>query len=96
MIRLTYEPAFDAFHAAFRASRIRPILRKDKPLHRDHVRIVDFYQLFPHRIKGIRLMPKHRKFHRLAEQYESRQPYGEQPDDKALFDRMEPQACRAR
>jgi hypothetical protein len=90
MIQLTYEPAFDAFHAAFRTLRIRAILQKDKPLHRDHVRIIDFYQLFPHRIDGIRLMPQHRKYRRLAESYEGKKPYGEQPDDKLLFDRMEP------
>ncbi len=90
MIQLTYEPTFDAFHAAFRALRIRPIFRKDKPLHRDHVRIIDFYQLFPHRIEGIRLMPQHKKYRRLATTYESKRPYGEQPDDKMLFDRMEP------
>jgi hypothetical protein len=90
MIQLTYEPAFDAFHAAFRTLRLRPILRKEKPLHRDHVRIIDFYHLFPHRIEGIRLMPQHRKYRRLATAYENRRPYGEQPDDKLLFDRMEP------
>jgi hypothetical protein len=90
MIQLTYEPAFDAFHAAFRTLRLRPILKKEKPLHRDHVRMIDFYQLFPHRIEGIRLMPQHKKYRRLAAAYESKKPYGEQPDDKLLFDRMEP------
>jgi hypothetical protein len=90
MIQLTYEPAFDAFHAAYRALRLRAVLAKGKPLHRDHIRILDFYQLFPHRIDGIRLMPQHRKYRRLAFAYESKRPYGEQPDDKLLFDRMEP------
>jgi hypothetical protein len=90
MIQLTYEPAFDAFHAAFRTLRLRPILRREKPLHSDHVRIIDFYQLFPHRIEGIRLMQQHRKYRRLAAAYESKKPYGELPEDKLLFDRMEP------
>jgi hypothetical protein len=90
MIQLTYEPAFDAYHAAFRSLRLRPIFRKENPLHRDHVRIIDFYQLFPHRIEGIRLLPQHRKFRRLAKAYEVKKPYGEQPDDRLLFDRMEP------
>ena len=90
MIRLTYEPAFDALHAAFRALRLRAVLSADQPLHRDHVRIMDYYQLFPHRVGQIRLMPQHRKYKRLAATYEDRKPYGEQPDDKLLFDRMEP------
>jgi hypothetical protein len=90
MIQLTYEPAFDAFHAAYRALRLRSVLAKAKPLHRDHMRILDFYQLFPHRIDGIRLMPQHRKYRRLASAYERKRPYGDQPDDKLLFDRMEP------
>lgn len=90
MIQLTYEPAFDAFHAAFRALRIRAILPTGKPLHRDHVRILDYFQLFPHRIDTIRLLQQHRRFRRLAASYESRKPYGEQPDDRLLFDRMKP------
>ena len=90
MIQLTYEPAFDAFHAAFRALRLRGLFRKENPLHRHHVRILDFYQLFPHRLAQIRLTPQHRKFKRLAASYENKRPYGDQPDDKMLFDRMEP------
>lgn len=89
MIQLTYEPAFDAFHAAFRIMRLRPIIANSGPLHRDHVRIIDFYQLFPHRIDGIRLKPQHRRFRRLATAYQSKRPYGEQPDDSLLFDRMD-------
>ncbi|WP_315800074.1 ABC-three component system middle component 5 [Bradyrhizobium sp. SZCCHNS3002] len=90
MIQLTYEPAFDSFHAAFRALRLRTILSVDKPLHRDHFRILDYYQLFPHRIDGIRLKPEHRRYKRLGPIYESKKPYGEQPDDRLVFDRMEP------
>ena len=89
MIQLTYEPAFDAFHAAFRILRLRPIIANAGPLHRDHVRIIDFYQLFPHRIDGIRLKPQDRRFRRLATAFQSKRPYGEQPDDSLLFDRMD-------
>lgn len=90
MIQLTYEPAFDAFHAAYRLLRLRPIIEKSGPLHRDHVRIIDFYQLFPHRIENIRLTQPHRKYRRLATAYQDKRPYGDQPDDRLLFDRMEP------
>ncbi|MCK1326360.1 hypothetical protein IVA94_36965 [Bradyrhizobium sp. 156] len=90
MIQLTYEPALDPYHTAFRFLRLRPIVSNHGSLHRDHVRILDFYQLFPFRIGEIRLMPKHRKFRKLADSYESRKPYGEQPDSRLLFNRMEP------
>ncbi|OKO85258.1 hypothetical protein AC629_19820 [Bradyrhizobium sp. NAS80.1] len=90
MIQLTYEPALDPYHTAFRLLRLRPTVARYGPLHRDHVRILDFYQLFPFRIDEIRLMPKHRRFRKLAEQYKSVKPYGEQPDSRSLFSRMQP------
>lgn len=90
MIQLTYEPAFDAFHTVYRILRLRPIIAEFGPLHRDHVRIIDFYQLFSHRIEGIRLKPSHRAYRRLAKTYEGRKPYGQQPDDRLLFNRMGP------
>jgi len=74
---------------------LRPTLER-KPLHRDHVRILDFYLLFPFRIEGIRLTPKHRKYRKLGSKYEMRKPYGDQPDeDGVLFNRMEPMQTAA-
>lgn len=89
MIQLTFQPAFDPFHAVFRSLRLRPIIQKHGPLHRDHVRVLDFYLLFPFRIEGIRLAPKHRKYRKLAEDYEAKKPYGNQPEDRSVFGRME-------
>jgi ABC-three component (ABC-3C) system Middle Component 5 len=90
MIQLTYEPALDPYHTVFRFLRLRPVIARSGPLHKDHVRILDFYQLFPFRIGEMRLMPKHRKFRKLAEKFESARPYGEQPDSRSLMSRMEP------
>src|SRR5258708_39376761 len=90
MIQLTYEPALDPFHAIFRFLRLRPLLSKDRPIHRDHARILDFYQLFPYHIDAIRLTQLHQRFRRLASEYATRRPYGEQPDDRLLFNRIEP------
>lgn len=59
-------------------------------MHRDHIRIIDFYLLFPFRIEGVRLTPQHRKYRKLAEQYADYKPYGDQPEDDVLFRRMEP------
>ena len=88
MIQLSYQPAFDPFHAVFRLLRLREAVLKDGPLHEDHLKILDFYLLFPFRIDGIRLQQGHRKFRRLASQYAAAKPYGDQPEDRALFGRM--------
>jgi hypothetical protein len=94
MIQLTFQPALDPFHAVFRLFRLRSIIEQYGPLQRDHVRILDFYLLFPFRIDGIRLTPSHRKYRSLAVEYESKKPYGDQPEDRLVFSRMEPiQMC---
>jgi hypothetical protein len=90
MIQLSYQTAFDPFHAAYRNLRILAAIEPSKPLFVDHARILDFYLLFPFRISGIRLMNQHRKFRRLAEIYEDARPYGDQPDDAQVFARMKP------
>lgn len=95
MIQLTFEPALDPFHAIFRLLRLRPSLMKVGPLPRDQVRILDFYLLFPYRAVDIRLTPQHRKYRKLASQYESVRPYGDQPEDSALLKRMEPMQLAA-
>jgi hypothetical protein len=55
-------------------------------MEQDRVRILDFYLLFPFRISGIRLMPAHRKYRQLASEFPV--PYGDQPADQFVFDRM--------
>lgn len=95
MIQLTYEPALDPFHAIYRLLRLRWIIDQHGPLARDHVRILDFYQLFPFRIDDIRLTPQHRRYRRLASDYKTAAPYGEQPESRTLFYRMEPMQVAA-
>jgi hypothetical protein len=81
MIQLTFEPAFDAFHSVYRLLRLFPIIKKHGSAHRDFLRILDFYQLFPHRIESIRLQPSHQKYKKISGVYADRKPYGQQPDD---------------
>ena len=88
VIQLSYQPAFDPFHAVFRLLRLREAVLTHGPLHKDHLKILDFYLLFPFRIDSIRLKRRHGKFRRLATQYESTKPYGDQPEDRVLFGRM--------
>ncbi len=95
MIQLTYQPAFDPFHAVFRIIRLQPIIKKPSVVLQQVVRILDFYLLFPFLIDEIRLAPKHRKYKKLAAQYDGLKPYGGQPDSRTLFDRMEPMQIAA-
>jgi hypothetical protein len=95
MIQLSYQPAFDPFNAVYRILRPLPTIRRHGPLHRDQVRILDYYLLFPNRLAAIRMLPQHRGSKRLALRYEATKPYGEQPDDRTLFERMEPMQAAA-
>lgn len=88
VIQLTYQPAFDPFHATFRFLRLRQAVLNDASLPRDHLRILDFYLLFPFRVDDVRLFQRHRKFRKLAQQFAHTRPYGELPDDRVLFHRM--------
>jgi hypothetical protein len=88
MIQLTFQAAYDPFHAVFRILRMRPVI-KEAILPRDLVRILDFYLLFPSRINGLRLTPTHRRFRKLAAKYDVAELYGDQPDDSIVFNRME-------
>jgi hypothetical protein len=95
MIQLSFQPAFDPYHAVFRILRLRGIVERFGPLHKDLLRILDFYLLFPFRIDGIRMLRQHRKFKKLASAYMSAKPYGNQPEDRTIFDRMEPMQLAA-
>ena len=90
MIQLSYQPALDPFHSVFRLLRVLPYVESAGVLHRDHVRILDFYLLYPFRISAARLTPQHRRFRKFETSYEDRKPYGEQPDDVVMFSRMQP------
>jgi ABC-three component (ABC-3C) system Middle Component 5 len=90
MIQLSYQAAFDPFHAMYRDLRILNAIGPLKPLFVDQVRILDFYLLFPFKISAIRLIPQHRRFRGLADDYENAQPYGSQPDNAQIFARMKP------
>jgi hypothetical protein len=95
MIQLSYQQAFDPFHAVYRLLRLRNLIRQRGHLHVDAVRILDFYLLFPFRADAIRLAPQHRRFKKLSFQYESTRPYGAQPEDRTIFERMEPMQTAA-
>lgn len=88
MIQISYQPAFDPYHTMYRLIRILIACGDAASLLVDHVRILDFYLLFPFRISNIRLVPQHRRFRSAALTYEDRRPYGSPPEDVLIFDRM--------
>ncbi|TYL90748.1 hypothetical protein FXB40_32190 [Bradyrhizobium rifense] len=95
MIQLSYQPAFDPYHTMYRLIRILVALGDTTSLLVDHIRILDFYFLFPFEIAHIRLTPQHRRFRSTAQTYEERRPYGNQPEDVLIFDRMKPMQLAA-
>ncbi|AMX95904.1 MULTISPECIES: ABC-three component system middle component 5 [Mesorhizobium] len=95
MTQLSFQPAFDAFHAVFRFLRLRNVLGPSEALAYDKLRILDFYLLFPHKVRDIRLTAQHQKFKKLSDRYAFTKPYGELPDARLVFERMRPMQAAA-
>lgn len=55
---LVYHPAFDINHGLLRMIHVI-VLLGSREIHRDYLRIIDFYQLFPHRLEDARLPKKY-------------------------------------
>jgi hypothetical protein len=94
MIALTYQPAFDPYHAIFRMIRLRMIAHNSFKLHVDHLRILDYFLLFPVRASIIRMAPRHSGVKRHAITANNA-PYGKQPDDRGILRRMKPMQIAA-
>lgn len=90
MTQLTYNEAFDPYHAAFRILRLWKGCSIVDTTHFDMLRILDFYLLFPFRIQNMSLFSEDRAWRRISKAYEDWKPYGELPDDVSIFSRMEP------
>ncbi|MGM4904673.1 ABC-three component system middle component 5 [Tardiphaga sp. 866_E4_N2_1] len=95
MIQLSYQPALDPFHSVFRLIRLLPYIASCNSLPRDHVRILDYYLLYPFRISAARLSPQHSRFRKFDALFQDNKPYGEQPEDAVIFARMAPIQCTA-
>ena len=90
MTPLSFQPAFDPYHAVFRILRLRSVVLSAKPIHYDHLRILDYYLMFPSRMTRIRVQPKHRGLRNRAMANAGGTPYEQQPDARSLFNRMKP------
>jgi len=84
---LSYHPALDVHHAAFRMVRLL-VVRSDKEYDQAQLRILDFYLLFPALITRMRL-PRHAvRFRRSFARYENRYWFSGAP--RMVFTQLAP------
>lgn len=95
MSQIVYQEAFDPYHAAFRILRLRSIAPTGPALATDHVRVLDFYLVFPFRLKAFKFKQPHVRFRKMLKSYDDARPYGSLPDDRILMDRMRPMQMAA-
>jgi hypothetical protein len=86
---ITYQPAFDPYHAAFRLLRLRELVSDCDPIERDRLRILDFYLTFPFLLEGVRFRPEDRAFRSVARRYQHLVPFADLPEQIVLFEYME-------
>ncbi|WP_417449555.1 ABC-three component system middle component 5 [Kordiimonas sp.] len=89
MTQLTYNEAFDPFHAAFRFFRLNRACDFSTAIPFDTLRILDFYLLFPFRLQNMSFVSEDRAWRKISRNYCDYAPYGELPDDNSIFSRME-------
>lgn len=90
MTQLTYNEAFDPYHAVFRFLRLHLACDIGAKLPFDTLRILDFYLLFPFRLQAMKLFASDSGWRKISKTYEGRAPYGAMPEDSTIFARMEP------
>ncbi|RWH82636.1 MAG: hypothetical protein EOQ86_05000 [Mesorhizobium sp.] len=90
MTQLTYNEAFDPYHAVFRFLRLHLACDISARLPFDTLRILDFYLLFPFRLQAMKLFSNDTGWRKISKSYENQAPYGAMPDDSTIFARMEP------
>ncbi|WP_425989262.1 ABC-three component system middle component 5 [Ensifer sp. R-19] len=90
MTQLSYNEAFDPYHAIFRYLRLYFGCNLQEPVPFDKFRILDFYLLYPFRLQNLQLYSDDTSWRSVSKSYTRLKPYGELPDDNSLFDRMAP------
>lgn len=90
MTQLTYNEAFDPYHAVFRFIRLHQACDISERLPFDTLRILDFYLLFPFRLQSMRLFSDDKEWRKLSRSYEDQAPYLTMPHDGSIFPKMEP------
>ena len=84
---LSYHPALDPYHGAFRTLRIL-VAKPDQSYYRDQLRILDFYLLFPALVGAMRMPKGALKYKRAFQQRANR--FWFTGDAKLVFKKMGP------
>lgn len=87
MIQISYQPAYDPFHTAYRLFRLRGRIAHAAL---GHVRVVDFYLAFPFRLSSVKFKKSDQRCKKVGEAYENRRGYAIQPPPVELFGSMKP------
>ncbi|WP_296080930.1 ABC-three component system middle component 5 [uncultured Agrobacterium sp.] len=90
MTQLTYNEAFDPYHAAFRLVRLHMACGITTRVPFETIRILDFYLLFPFRLQSMRFLDDDKSWRKVSKAYSDQAPYGMMPEDIVIFSRMEP------
>lgn len=86
MIQLAFQPAYDAYHSAFRFFQLREVIGESVELER--YRILDYYMCFPGELASFRFMPAHKSFRKTGEKYAKANDFERRPTSRAIFARM--------
>jgi hypothetical protein len=90
MTQISYQPAFDAYNAAFRMMRLRESCWTKSAISFEALRIADFYVLFPFLISDVKVRREHMSWKKIAGKYVFKKPYARLPNSQVLFKRMLP------
>jgi hypothetical protein len=89
---ITYNAAFDPYHAIYRMAHIVQRIDKGESFEVDRVRIWDFYLLFPDKLYGITLKQDEQELRDYRKAYiaRSHNPYEYSGDNRTLFEWIKP------
>ena len=88
---ITYNPAFDLYHAIFRMAHILQRLDEGETMEVEKVRIWDFYLLFPDKVHKIKIRRDETDFQTYRKQLKEKgNPYEYQGDNRQLFEWIKP------
>lgn len=86
VIQLAFQPAYDAYHSAFRFFQLREVIGDSVEL--DRYRIIDYYMCFPSELATFRFNPAHRRFRKIGEHYAKANDFERRPTNRTIFARM--------
>lgn len=89
---ITYNQAFDYYHAIYRMIRFLTHFKREDYIELDRLRIWDFYFLFPEQVHKISLKREETEIRELRKRFikSKDNPYNQVFDNKKIFERLRP------